>query len=48
MGKFSARFRIEVEPNGPNLSKTQLQNLANQLTKELFKSTEKVLLKKNL
>jgi predicted flavoprotein YhiN len=32
---------IEVETKWADLSKTHLQNLANQLTKELFKSTEK-------
>jgi hypothetical protein len=31
---------LKWRPNGP-ICRTHLQNLANQLTKELFKSTEK-------
>ena len=39
---------IKTSQNWADISKIQLQNLVNQLTKQLFMLREKVLLRKNL
>jgi hypothetical protein len=47
MGKFSARFRIEVEPNGP-IVENALAKSSQSINKGTFQVNGKVLSKKNL